>query len=135
MNRDELHYAALENDIAQLAKLLEAGTDPNVRDKADWAPLHFAAQDNSFDTAQALVQAGADVNARNDHGNVPLWVAIMKGARRGETYVPMIKLLQEAGTDLQAPNNSGNNIVKMLGNVAWGNPDIMALFKDELPAS
>lgn len=136
MDRDELHYAALENDTIQLATLLGSGSDPDVRDRADWTPLHFAAQDNSFDAAKALLQGGAAVDARNEHGNAPLWVAIMKGARRGEAYVPMIQLLIDAGADIHAPNTgtgTGTGIITMVANVAWSNPHIMEVFAGHLP--
>ncbi|MDL9948663.1 ankyrin repeat domain-containing protein [Gordonia sp. ABSL11-1] len=134
MGRDQLHYAALDGDVVRVAELLDAGTDPDVRDIAGWAPLHFAAQDNRLDAAQTMLRAGADVNARNEHGNVPLWIAVMKGARRGDDHLPMIELLKTSGTDLHARNNSGTSILRMLGNVAWCNGSIMSLFAADLSA-
>ena len=42
--RTALHYAALENAVSEIQRLLEAGFAPNAVDKAGWTPLHFAAQ-------------------------------------------------------------------------------------------
>ncbi|GAA3688801.1 ankyrin repeat domain-containing protein [Gordonia hankookensis] len=38
MDRDDLHYAALENEVDQVKSLLALGVSPDVRDKADWTP-------------------------------------------------------------------------------------------------
>ena len=130
MNRDELHYAALDNDAARTAELIAEGTDPIVTDDADWTPLHSAAQDNAYDTARLLVEAGANVNARNEYGNAPLWVGLMFG--KSDTRLPIYTLLKVAGTDLNAPNNNGKSILDLVRSITWDDPGLAELFKDEL---
>ena len=39
----ELHNAAWTGDITKIERLLEAGVDPNARDKNDFTALHYAA--------------------------------------------------------------------------------------------
>ena len=41
--RTALHYAALENNSAEVQRLLEAGLATGATDKSGWTPLHFAA--------------------------------------------------------------------------------------------
>ncbi|MGC4962710.1 ankyrin repeat domain-containing protein [Gordonia sp. DT101] len=135
MDRDELHYAALENDVEQVKSLLSAGVSPDVRDKASWTPLHFAAQDNALDAAKVLVDAGADVNAQDEHGNDPLSNAVFNNPPQTENYFPIIKFLLVSGADPKQENNHGASTLSVVDQVAWNNPTLKDLFKDHLPAN
>ena len=59
------------NFIDAITTLLEAGADPNARDKYDYAPLHWAAIDGHAKVVEALLKAGADPMARNTFGKLP----------------------------------------------------------------
>ena len=74
-SRSPLHYAALSNDVAAAAMLLNDGADPDVADGEGFTPLHFAAQEHSVDVARLLLDRGATVDAVNAFGNTPLWTA------------------------------------------------------------
>jgi len=54
-----------------VAALLDAGADPNARDKDGNTPLHRAAQGGSPETVAALLDAGADLEARAEDGSLP----------------------------------------------------------------
>jgi uncharacterized protein len=51
--------------------LLEAGADPNVRERGGYTPLHVAAHNGDIDILRGLLVAGADLNAKNDDGKTP----------------------------------------------------------------
>lgn len=64
--------------------LLEAGADPNVRDRSTGAtPLHDAARAGFLDTVQLLVQFQADPHALDNQKCRPVDLA----RRRGDTKV------------------------------------------------
>ena len=75
--RNELHYAALANDLPAAEARLAAGDDPNYADAEGFTPLHFAAQERAVEVARLLLDHGADVDPVNVHGNTPLfmWLA------------------------------------------------------------
>lgn len=134
----DLHTAVKQNDVAQVAKILQEGADVNQLDKFNHTPLHYA----NVDTAKLLLDADADVNARQtdrpsgDYGCTPLHYAaednnielikllIAHGANvnmateRGWTALHMaydnidtIKVLLEAGADVNAQDHVHGNTV------------------------
>ena len=69
--------------------MLEAGADPNARDKClDNTPLHASAANNEDPAVtMALLDAGADPNARNEDGKLPFDYAQESPAlKRPEAY-------------------------------------------------
>lgn len=65
-----LIQAVLDENVAQVAALLEQGADPNVFEDADKIrPLHFVAQKDSqaaLKIAELLIQVGANPLARTE---------------------------------------------------------------------
>jgi len=55
--------AAARGDAAEIAKLVAAGGNVNVRDGYGRTPLHVAAYGGHVDAMRALARAGGDVNA------------------------------------------------------------------------
>ena len=70
-----LHQAAKIDDYKEATTLLEAGADPNAKDKEGFTPLHYAAGHNAHQTARVLLAAGADPNAKTNKGETPLYYA------------------------------------------------------------
>lgn len=60
---DGLHAAAHEGDLTRLDALLNAGADPELRDRSDRTPLHVAAFASHDAAVARLVAAGANLNA------------------------------------------------------------------------
>jgi len=70
-----LHCAVWKGHVAAVAFLLEAGADPNARNKNDhWGttPLHAAAHANQAAIAKLLIDHGGEVNALDLDGKKPL---------------------------------------------------------------
>ena len=68
-----LHLAAARHDPAAITALIEAGADPDARDKDDQTPLHRAVMSNCDPaTAACLIKFGADPDARDRNDWTPL---------------------------------------------------------------
>jgi len=80
--------------------VLEAGGDPNARNRAQVTPLMFGAY--SFEKTRLLVEKGGDVNAKAKDGTTPLWVAA--GAQGNERTV---RYLLEKGANVKEIRPSG----------------------------
>ena len=92
-----------QTEAAVFAALLEAGADPNARDKDDRTPLHSAARSNGNEAVvAALLEAGADPNARDKDDRTPL-----HSAARSNGNPAVFAALLEAGADLKARDEEG----------------------------
>lgn len=91
--REQLHRAAQDGDLARVNDLIERRYPVNRFDDLGQTPLHYAVQDNRLETAKRLIEAGANVNANDERviGNTPL------NAR--ECTYEMAKVLIDAGAD------------------------------------
>lgn len=63
--RERLHRAAREGDLAQAQRLLASGIDLHVFDELGNTPLHCAVQGEHFHIVQRLLDAGAYINAQD----------------------------------------------------------------------
>ena len=72
--RERLHRAAQEGNLAEAAKLLDRGFDPNVFDEIGKTPLHYAAAGEHADVVSLLLRRGARVDAHHEPStsNTPL---------------------------------------------------------------
>jgi hypothetical protein len=123
--RTPVHYAALNGDSAEVARLLAGGADPSAADDQGWTPLHFAAQGRHATVARALLVAGANVDARDSHGNTPLSNAVFNcDGVRGD----LIALLRSHGADPHAENKHGVSPASLARTIA--NCDVAQFFKD-----
>jgi cytohesin len=75
-----LHSLACAKDRAGIAlSLVEAGADPDARDKWGRTPLHWFAVSGHCETVEVLIDAGADPDAQDLHGFTPLHRVAMQG--------------------------------------------------------
>ena len=79
MTGTPLHAAAAGSHASIVHLLLEAGADPNTRQRHGYTPLHAAAANADVESVEALLAAGAAVDARNDDGDTPLMLAEKSG--------------------------------------------------------
>lgn len=124
LGRSALHYAALENDVVRLEKLLSDGCRPNLHDRNGWTPLHFAAQSNSVSCANALIAAGAEIDATDANGNTPLGAAVFNSRGFGD----LIRLLRKKGADPDKKNLHGQSPIGLARLIA--NYDLVSFFDD-----
>ncbi|QWF83524.1 ankyrin repeat domain-containing protein [Amycolatopsis sp. CA-230715] len=121
--RDELHYAAADNDVVTVKERLDAGVDVDLAERrSGFTPLHFAVQGGALDTTVALLDAGADIQAPTvPRGASPLHLAV-SGWRLNPDGA-MIDLLLARGADKTAREKNG-----------W-TPDDLAKGAFEFPAA
>ncbi len=86
-----LGMAAGFGHTTTLRTLLQAGADPNTKDKDGGTVLMLAAQEGHIECVKALINAGAQVSATNTDGDTALTLAAKQG------HSEIVELLQEAG--------------------------------------
>lgn len=93
--REQLHQAAQDGDLARVNDLIERKYPLNRFDDLGKTPLHYAVQYNRIEVVKRLIEAGANVNAHDERviGNTPL-----SDYARECTY-EMAKVLIDAGAD------------------------------------
>ncbi len=96
-----VHTSVLNNQPADMEKMLAAGADVNQRDPLDNStPLMWAAHKGSVEMVEMLVKHGADVNAKDKWAWTPLHRAAVNG------NVEVVKILISHGADTKAKNDS-----------------------------
>lgn len=71
----DLRGAIYWNQEAEVARLLDAGADINMRNGEGWTPLHVAAEQGMVRMVKYLLARGADPNAKTNAGRTPYDVA------------------------------------------------------------
>ena len=119
---DEQIADALSNDdLEEMASLLEAGVDPNTEFSPGRPLLFQAAVQGNTEAARLLIDHGADVHADTVDG------AILVTAARGG-HEEIVELLLEEGADANAPGKEGANELTSLFAAAIANdPEVVDL--------
>jgi ankyrin repeat protein len=91
-----LHWAAYNNDLDAVKRLLSEGADPNAVNRFGVTPLHEAATVGNAEMLKALLDAGADANAAFGEGETVL----MTAARTGDAE--SVRALLAHGADADA---------------------------------
>jgi hypothetical protein len=86
-----------------IARLLDAGADPNAVDKSGTMPLHRAVRNRCAAAVEALLAGGADADATNGRGSTPAKLATWTTGRGGSgspeakaQQDEIVRLLREA---------------------------------------
>ena len=70
-----IQVAALQGNIDEIRKHIEAGSDLNEKDDYGSTPLIIAITFGKAEVARALIEAGADMTIANNEGSAPLHIA------------------------------------------------------------
>ena len=101
-----LAWAAAQGDLATIARLIEAGADPNEKN-TDWfdaQAIGWAASFGHLEAVKLLIKLGADETCENKSGNTVLTDALREG------HQPVIELLQ----NLQARRSAHQSVDDLL---------------------
>ncbi|XP_064359659.1 protein phosphatase 1 regulatory subunit 12C isoform X4 [Dromaius novaehollandiae] len=90
-----LHVAAAKGYIEVMRLLLQAGHDPDVRDKDGWTPLHAAAHWGVEEACRLLAEHLCDMAPRNNVGQRPCDLA-------DEDTLPLLEELQRRQDHLRS---------------------------------
>lgn len=93
-----IHLAAGANACNSLRYLLSLDVDIESRDRYQGTPLHEAVENGALEAAALLIHAGANVNVTTHTQDAPIHNACS---------VEMLKLLHEAGADLNQISGEG----------------------------
>ena len=102
----DLHWAALEDDVVDVKRVIAAGADFNARETL-WGgerPLHYAAVSGGSGSVRALIAAGASLEARDDAGDT----ALREALRPDDDNFRALKVLLAAGADPVALRPDGS---------------------------
>ena len=107
---------ALKNGVTVIAKILvDAGADPNAKDRLGLTPLLVACGKPTSGyraIAEALIQRGAFVNVRDRLGNTPLLLSLSGGV------MDVAWLLIEHGADVTAITRKGETALTLAQNAS-----------------
>jgi ankyrin repeat protein len=109
--KEQLHFAAQDGNIARVRELLAEGYDPDAFDDLAKTPLQYAAEQEQIEVMNLLIEAGADVNAHDEAriGNTPLREVA------GQCSYEAAKLLIDAGADPTIPGWMGLTALHLSG--------------------
>ncbi|MEE9131167.1 MAG: ankyrin repeat domain-containing protein [Phycisphaerales bacterium] len=118
-----LMLAARYGDHSTIEMLLAAGADPEAVDKLGLRALHWASLRGNLKTTKALLDNQANANAQSEGR---LLTPLMCAARRG--YTEVIKVLLEAGADVEAIDNAGRTA--LMWAVKESHPEAARILQD-----
>lgn len=99
---DPLHAYARDGDIESIAKLLDQGSNINVKDSDGRTPLIWAVDRGNLRAVEILVAKGAEIYAKDLEGQTALHYATVCELEE------VAKYLFEHGADMNLPDNEGN---------------------------
>lgn len=114
-----LHYARCRPEDLELWQLLlEAGADPNDRNRRENTPLHRVARGASPEIVELLLSAGASIIAVNSKGATVLIRAIQYAdlfesePKNCPQWIEVVVILLEAGVDITHRDEFGWNALQ-----------------------
>lgn len=99
-----LHLAIGMKYPERAIKLLEAGANPNIKNRHNETPLHIATNTGDLQSVTALLKTGiVDIDAQDEYGNT----ALHKAAYGANTNLFLFSNLLNAGANPNIKNNHG----------------------------
>lgn len=110
-----LNESVAYNDKEAFMKLINEGCDVNERDYTNNAALWCACEFGRYEMAKVLLEHNAEIEARDTFGCTPLFRAVFhfKLVPDGK----LIKLLVDAGADVNAENYYGVSPISLAHNI------------------
>ena len=84
-----------------LKKMLDLGSDPNIKDSNGWSALHYACQLGDFNSVEILINNGASIDSYSNNKRIPLHLASYRG------YSNIVELLLKNGSDPNYQDEQG----------------------------
>ena len=102
-------FSAVKHNIAEVIPLiLQAGANINEHGNNGYSLLHQAAFYHAYEVIPVLLQVGMDINEKNFDGKTPLCIAVERGFDDNPLSLLSIKLLLDAGADMNIIDNAGH---------------------------
>ena len=101
-----IQVAALQGNIDEIRKHIEAGSDLNEVDDYGSTPLIIAITFGKTEVARALIEAGADMTIANNEGSAPLHIASFF------CRPAIVVALLEKGADKEFTNTAGRTALE-----------------------
>jgi hypothetical protein len=98
-----LFRAAMRNDLTEVKRLLDAGSDPNEGTFQGFSPIFLPVMYQNLDMLRVMVAKGGDVNSRDRVGSTLLMWAAFNEEGKTELVSELLKL----GADPNIKNKSG----------------------------
>jgi ankyrin repeat protein len=97
----ELIWAARENNLPEVSRLLSVGADVNAKDYHENTPLHWACYKGHVQVFNELLEHGADIEAKNRYGWTSLHYAV------SINHLAIVNELLSRGANTETQHNSG----------------------------
>jgi len=120
---EEFIRRARQGDEAAVDLFLDAGIDPDIRDKHGRTALVLATREGNMDVIKTLLDKGADIDARKEGG----WTSLTWAASEG--YFEVVQLLLESGADVDAEDKSGATVLMRAASL--GHTEIVTALLDK----
>lgn len=92
--------------VALLRLVLDAGADPNGRDRDGLPLIHITNSWHGLEKLKLLAEHGADLQVRNNRGDRPQWSALMTAAYMQDWELAHFFLAHGVPADYRAPDGS-----------------------------
>lgn len=110
-NTPFMNAAAANRDLAAIELLAQNVKDINQVNKAGASALALAVRGNSPEVVAALLAKGTNVSVVDAKGdNLAVYLVQSYTPQTAQAFDAKLKLLQEKGFDLSAPQKNGNNL-------------------------
>jgi ankyrin repeat protein len=111
MKDTNIHFNAVNNNIAELKNNIKDGVDIDVLGEYASTPLHYACREGNLEIVNFLIEQGANVNSKNHYSTIyPIFDAI-NSRNNQKNYFLIIQSLIESGVDINKTDSFGNTLL------------------------